>query len=391
MMPYLGIMKKKTASLTGGLLGAAALLAAGVMVAAGSSRPPEDYFLIIGTYAPADSNGIWVYRFSSATGRATLVSAVGGIENPSFVLPSADHRLVFAVSETHNGGGQVYAYRFSQGRLQFLNRVPSGGDDPCNLALDASGRWLFTANYSGGSFACFPVGADGSLGQAALLRRHQGHGVDPKRQDKPHVHCVLPAPDQHTLFVTDLGLDRIYGYRFDAAKGQLSPADPPYTAVAPGSGPRHLAFSPDGRFLYLTHEMGGQLSAFACQGERLTPLQSLSMLPENFHGKVWAADLHLSPDGRFLYASNRDDLNDIVIYRRDPSSGRLTLAGRTSSGGHNPRHFAITPDGRYLLAAHQDGGGIVIFRRDAASGALQDSGERIPVPHAVCVQVIPAP
>jgi 6-phosphogluconolactonase len=352
----------------------------------------DSYYLFIGTYSPADSSGIFVYRFDRASGRAVFVSAVSGIENPSFLTLSPDHRFLYAVSETHGGqGGQVYAYSFdaAKGSLHYLDRQLSGGDDPCNIITDRSGKWLLVANYSSGSLSVLPVEKDGSAGKAVQTIHHHGHGIKPQQQSA-HVHCIVQAPGGRDFFVSDLGMDRVFTYELDESTGTLSAGYPPYTAVLAGSGPRILDFSPDGRRLYLIQELGGEITVFDHQPGKLHIVQTLSNLPENYHGRIWAADIHFSPDGRFLYASNRDELNDIVVYSVDPVTGKLAFLSRSPAEGKTPRNFALTPDGAFVLVGHQHGDDIAVFKRNAQSGALTPTRERIPVAHAVCLKLIPA-
>ncbi len=293
---------------------------------------------------------------------------------------------------TAGRGGQVYAYAFDRhsGRLIYLDQQLSRGDDPCNITTDHTGKWLFVANYSGGNFSLFPIEKNGSVEKAVQTIQHYGHGVNPQRQGKPHVHCVLPAPNNRDIFVTDLGLDKVFTYELDATTGHLSAGKPPYIEVIPGTGPRHLDFSPNGKYLYLVQEIGGKITVFAYHPGKLETVQTLSTVPADFQGRIWAADIHLSPDGKFLYASNRDDLNDIAIYGVNAKTGKLTFRHRIPSGGRTPRNFALTPDGRYLLAGHQNSGEITIFRRDKKTGSLIPAGHNIPVAHAVCLKMIPA-
>lgn len=352
---------------------------------------PPVYYLIVGTYAPASDPGIYVYRFHSATGKADLASTTEGIENPSFLTLSPDRRFLYAVSETHGGdGGQVYAYRFDRatGTLTLINKRRSGGDDPCNIITDAAGKWLFVSNYTSGSLSVFPLREDGSLGERTDHIQHEGHSVKPQ-QASAHVHCVMPAPGGRDVFVTDLGMDRIFTYELDPGTGKLKAGTPPFTPVETGTGPRHLLFSPNGKFLYLIQELGGKVTVFRYDPGKLTQIQTLSTVPEGYHGRIWAADIHVSPDGKYLYASNRDDLNDIVIYAADPGTGRLTYRDRVKTGGQTARNFTLSPDGNYLLVGHQNGPEIHVFRRDAGSGALTRLDLPIPVPHAVCLKMCP--
>ncbi|HUX84598.1 MAG TPA: lactonase family protein [Chitinophagaceae bacterium] len=371
------------------------LLLVGSIAPAGaqSTHPyPKSYFLLAGTYGPADSNSIFVYRFNPSTGGARWVGAVKGIENPSFINFSPDHRFLYAVSETHGGkGGSVFAYSFNRnsGALRVLNSQLSQGDDPCNITTDHTGRWLFVANYSSGSFTLFPLGKDGRIGPASRNIQDHGHGFNPQRQEGPHVHCVLVAPNNRDVFVSDLGLDRLFTYELDPATGHLVAGNPPYATVVPGRGPRLPIFSNDHRYVYLIQEMGGTITQFDYHSGKLTTVATVSTIPAGYSGTFTGADLHCSPDGKFLYASNRDALNDLVWFRIDPKNGHLSFAGSTSSLGKTPRYFLITPDGRFVLVGHQNSGDIVVFRRDVRTGNLTPTPERIPVAHAVCLQLVP--
>lgn len=355
------------------------------------STASSDYDLVIGTYAPADSNSIFVYHFNTETGKATFATAQSGVANPSYLTLSPDSRYLYTVSETNGAHpGSVYAFTFDRlsGKTSLLNHQPSGGDDPCYISLDESGRWVLVANYSSGSFSILPIRDDGSVDKALQTIRHSGHGINRQRQEKPHVHCVMLAPNNHDLFVSDLGTDKVMTYELNDENGHLIPGKPPYVTVNPGNGPRHLVFHPNGKFVYLIQEMGGKVTAFAYEPGKLSAIQTVSTTPKDFHGKIWAGDIHISPDGKFLYASNRDDLDDIVIYAINPVSGKLKFLGRQSSLGKTTRNFVISPDGRYLLAGHQNSDYITVFLRDAKTGLLTPTDERIHVPHAVCLKMI---
>jgi 6-phosphogluconolactonase len=359
----------------------------------GATVSDGQYYLLAGTYAPADSDGIFIYRFNAATGSAMKLSAVRGIENPSFINFSPDGNHLYAVSETHGSEpGHVFAYAFSRktGTLKFLNSQLSGGYDPCNITTDQTGHWLFVANYTSGNFTIFPLRPDGRIEKASRIIQDSGHGTNPQRQEGPHVHCVLVAPNNRDIFVSDLGLDKLFTYLLDASTGHLTAGHPPFASVVGGRGPRIPIFSPDHKYLYLIQEMGGTVTQFAYQPGKLGALSTVSTIPPGFHGKFTAADLHFSPDGKFLYASNRDDLNDLVWFAVNPGNGQLTFAGSTPSLGKTPRYFLITPDGRYLLVGHQNSSDIIVFQRDIRTGNLKPTSERIPVAHAVCLTLIRA-
>lgn len=372
----------------------AGLLASGLSLF-GLSCPAQSYgtyYLLVGRYAPADSAGIFVYTFNTRDGKARFISSISGVENPSFVTFSPHHHYVYSVSETHTGaGGGADAFQFDAktGKLRFIDRQLSHGLDPCMITEDATSHWVFVANYTSGSFSEFPVKKGGGLGPMSRNIQHHGHGVNPLRQEGPHVHFVNIAPNNRDIFVSDLGLDKVFTYELDPRSGKLPAGNPPYVKVTPGAGPRHQDFSPDHRFDYLIQEMGGLITVFRYHPGRLDPVQTVSTIPPGYKKRFTAADIHLSPHGNFLYGSNRDDLNDIVIFRVNKQDGKLHFLARVASGGKTPRNFVITPDGRYLFVGHQNSNLIRIFKRNPKTGMLRMSPETIRIPHAVCLKMIP--
>jgi len=350
------------------------------------------YYLFIGTYSPANKDGFFLYRFDAQTGRATFIQAVSGIENPSFLCLSPDHNHVYVVSETHkNKDGQVYAFRFDHQKeqLTFINKASTKGDDPCNITTDYSGKFAFVSNYSSGSLAVFSLAADGTISSSPIqLIQHEGQSINKERQDKAHVHCAIVTNDNRHLFVTDLGMDKVFCYLLDEGDGKLTPAKLPFTDMIPGSGPRLLAISSDGNFLYVLHELGGQITILQNRENILEQIEVVSNLPVNYEGKIWAGDLHITPDGKFLYATNRDDLNDIVTYRIHPRNGKLILLDRQTTGGQTPRNFSISPDGKHVLVGHRNSEDISVFERNLSTGALTLKNAPINVPHAVCLKMI---
>ncbi|MGH8779063.1 lactonase family protein [Paraburkholderia sp.] len=351
------------------------------------------YDMLVGTYTGGKSEGIYVYRFDTKTGDATRVSSTRTV-NPSYLVVSSDRRHVYTVNElpgdngpaTQRGGISAFGFDPQSGQLTFLNKVSSEGNDPCYLSLSPDGKYLLTANYSvaadpGGSFAVFPLQADGQVGAAVLSVHHEGGGPVKGRQDNSHVHSTVFSPDGHYLFTQDLGADKLYSYRYtpDGSRGLFGPTEVRYTDVKAGSGPRHLIFGTDGRHAYLTSELAATVSVFDYADGRLKLAQVLPLAAPGFKGAVGAAAIHLSPDGRFLYASNRGDANEIVIYAVDASNGHLKLVGRQSSLGKSPREFTIDPTGQWLIVGNQNSDTAYVFRRDVQTGLLEPNPKRLEI------------
>ena len=349
-----------------------------------------NYNLLIGTYtSPGKSEGIYVYSFNVHTGASAYKSKAAGITNPSYLAISKDRKKVYSVSEAGRGKGSISAFNFkpSSGELTFINSATSGGDGPCYVEVDRNDKYVFSANYGGGSLAAIRVNDDGSLNNDVQSIQHKGSSVH-KDQTKPHVHTVVLSPDNKYLLATDLGTDKIYSYRFNpGGRDVLSEAKPAFVTTKAGAGPRHLTFHPNGRFVYVVNELNGSVDAYAYDDGKLTPMQTITMLSEGFNGTIEAADIHCSSDGKFLYASNREESNEIVIYSIQ-KSGRLKFAGRQSVLGKAPRNFAIAPGGKYLLVANQNTDEIVIFNRDAQTGLLSDTGSRIAISRPVCLKFV---
>jgi len=272
-----------------------------------------------------------------------------------------------------------------------LNQQSSGGAAPCHISLDREGKWLLGANYSGGSVFVLPIGEDGKLGEATALVKHEGRSVDPRRQTAPHAHSINLGPAGRFAFAADLGLDKVLIYRFDAAKGTLTPNDPPFAAAAPGAGPRHFSFHPTGKWAYAINEMNCTVTAYACDAAKgaLAPIQSISTLPKGFEGNNSCAEVLVHPLGRFLYGSNRGH-DSIAVFAVDAGTGRLTALGHEPTGGKHPRNFRIDPAGKYLLAANRDTNNVVVFGIDAATGGLKPTGHSVSVPGPNCVKMLAA-
>jgi 6-phosphogluconolactonase len=339
-----------------------------------------------GTYTGDGSKGIYAYRFDDSTGKLTATGLAAETSNPSFLAVSPNQRFLYAANEEADAGGvSAFSIDAAAGTLTLLNAVSSRGAAPCHVAIDKTGKRLFVANYNSGSAAAFPVHADGTLGEAAAFVQHSGSSVNPQRQAGPHAHSVNVSPDNRFLLVADLGLDQIITYRIEQ-NSPLTPANPPFTKVAPGSGPRHLAFSPDGRFAYAINEMLATVTVFqydAAAGS-LREAQTIATAPAGFNGANSGAEIAVHPSGKFVYASNRGH-DSVAIFRVDAATGRLTSAGWVSTQGKTPRNFAIDPSGKFLLAANQDSGNIVVFRIDQATGGLTPAGVEVKVAAPVSI------
>ena len=358
---------------------------------------PKAYWVYLGTYTGPKSKGIYSYRFSESPGRAAPVGLAAETTNPSFLAISPNQRFLFAVNEVadYEGGksGAVssFAIDHKTGKLTLVSQVSSRGPGPCYLSLDMMGHFVLVANYDGGSVAALPVLQDGRLGNASAFVQHAGHSVNPQRQEGPHAHCIeTDRSDRHAI-AADLGLDRLLVYHFDSKTGALTPNQPRFAEVKPGSGPRHFAFDPTGRFLYLVDEMGSTIYAFSYDSNKgvLRPLQSISSLPKSFKGENYAAEIAVHPSGKFLYASNRGH-DSIAVFAIDPARHTLTPLEDVPTQGKFPRSFGITPDGTYMFVANQKSDNVVIFRIDQKSGRLTPTGQSLAVTSPVCVKFVSA-
>ena len=349
------------------------------------------YHLLIGVYtSPGKSEGIYVYDFNAKSGSFRYKAKASGIVNPSFLAVSKDRRKVYSVSEMGKGKGTISAFTFNSvsGELGFINNVSSGGDGPCYVEVDDKGDYVFAANYSGGSLSAIPVDEDGSLNAGIQTIQHEGSSINKESQTKPHVHATVLSLDNRFLLATDLGTDKVYIYRFDARHEKpLSPANPPFINVTAGSGPRHLTFHPNGKYVYVINEMEGSICVFKYKDGTLEAMQTITLLRPGFKGIIEAADVHISPDGKFLYGSNREESNELVIYSIQ-KDGKLSYSGRQSTLGKAPRNFAIDPTGTFLLAANQNSDEIVVFKRNKKTGSLQFTGKKISVGMPVCLKFV---
>jgi 6-phosphogluconolactonase len=351
------------------------------------------YLALAGTYTNQNgSKGIYAFDFDTSTGKLSDMRIAAETRNPSWVAIHPNGKYVYAANES---GPQstvtAYALDASSGRLTQLNQLPSLGEDPCYLSFDRTGKYLFVANYTSGTVAVFPILADGKLGEHTALVNDTGTlGPNTDRQEHSHAHWVQASADNRFVFVSDLGLDAILSFRFDAAKGTLTPNDPPFAKLAPGSGPRHMAFSPNGKFAYVLSELSSTVTAFSYDGSKgvLSQFQIISTRGAQTSGRNDTAEVAVDPSGKWLFASNRG-LDTISVFSIDPSKGTLTSAANFPTGGKEPRHFAIDPSGHFLLAENQNTNSIVVFRVDPARGSLTKVSETGDIPSPVCLSFVP--
>jgi 6-phosphogluconolactonase len=353
---------------------------------------PSTYDLLIGTYTKGTSKGILVYRFYVESGKLAYLSQIEGVSNPSYLCIAKNNKYVYSVNEDGKDGG-VSSFSFNpvDGRLNFLNRQTSAGADPCYISVDDDQKNVFVANYSSGSLSVLPINSDGSLKPPSQVIQDEGKGPDASRQEGPHVHIAYFSPNEKYLLFTDLGTDKLNIYRYHSSSPlPLSPSKPSFISTAPGSGPRHLVFSPNKKYLYLLHEMGSNINVYDFNGGKPVRLQTVKLLPDGFKGTNGAAAIHMTPDGRFLYATDRLDASGLIVYSVNQETGELTFVQRQSTFGKNPRDFAVDPTGRFLIAANQDSDNIVVYKIDQKTGALIPTNSGIHVGNPVCLKFTPA-
>jgi len=347
---------------------------------------PRPALVYIGTFTNTGSHGIYALTFDPADGSVSPTRLAARTPDPEFLVESRDHRHLYAVNE-HEDQVSAFLIASPSGQLTFESSLPTAGIGPAHVALDPTGHLLVIANYAGGSIAAIRLNADGSLGgRSALIAPTGPPGPDRVRQSQPHPHGTTFTADGRWAFVCDLGLDRVLVYRADPEHGALQPSVPAFAAVPPGAGARHSVLSADGRFLYVINELGGTISVFQWRPDSgvLSLIETASTLPPQFRGANTAAEIELSADGRFIYASNRGS-DSIAVFARDRADGTLTRVEIVPCGGHTPRNFTLSPDGHWLLCANQDSGSITVLAVDPASGRLRLTAHRSAVSQPVCL------
>jgi 6-phosphogluconolactonase len=347
--------------------------------------------VFIGTDANPGNTAKGIYRadFDPETGKLSEAVLVAEVGAPGFLAKHPSMPILYSVGAPADGNqkpntGSIHAFRIgSDFSLEKLAETSCGGKGPCHLAVSADGRSLAVANYGDGTVAMIRLDESGRLGVTTALLRHQGSGPNAQRQDGPHAHGVYFSPDGKQLLVPDLGIDKVVVYPFDAESSKLGSALPPIV-TAPGAGPRHLAFSPDGSHAYVLNELNGTILVSAKDKAGWNPVQTVSTLPDGFSGANKSAEIELSRDGRFVYASNRGP-DSIAVFQRDAADGRLTRLQLIPCGGKAPRHFTISSCGKWLLCGHHESDTIAVFRIDGESGKLDDAGATVPAPRPICI------
>jgi 6-phosphogluconolactonase len=364
----------------------AALCAGAFLLHGAPFAMASTHLVFFGTSTKTTSRGIYAARFDDDTGTFSAPVLVAEAKNPTWLAITPDKRFLYTVnaSKAQAIGFKIDAAGPKLTPLPSAPRATEPVNGPSHLAIDATGRTLLGSNYADGYVAAIPIHPDGTLGEPKITR-HTGHGPNPQRQDKPHPHSATLSPDNRFVIVCDLGLDKIFTYALDPATATLTPANPPFVAAQPCSGPRHFKFSQDGRHAYNITEMGATIAVYDYDAARgaLSPVQSISTLPPEYQAK-WGAEVRVHPNGKFVYGSNRGH-DSIAVFSVEETTGKLTLVEIVPTGGKVPRNFALSADGKWLICGHQDSENITVFKVDANTGRLTPTPSTINVPSCICV------
>jgi 6-phosphogluconolactonase len=366
------------------------LIGTAVLIALCQCAPPASGQGLV--FIGSGRANIEAYRFNIESGALTRIGQAAEIGHPSFFAIAPNRRFLYSITE---GGGpndssiSAFAINAADGKLTFLNSQPAGGAGPCHVQIDSIGKNALIANYGSGSVAVFPISTTGTLNPMSAFVQNHGSSVNPDRQTGPHAHCIVTDPSNKYAFVCDLGLDKVLSFKFDPAAGSLTPNDPAFVATKPGAGPRHLVFHPNGRWAYVSDEMGSSITAYAYDATAgtLREIQSESTLPNDFSGQNTDAEVAVHPLGKFVYCSNRGD-NSIAVFACNPDTGRMTFVERASTRGKTPRQFEIDPTGGWLLAGNQDSDTVAIFRIDNVTGHLQPVGDLVHSENPMCIKFL---
>jgi 6-phosphogluconolactonase len=355
--------------------------------------------LYVGTYSDRGSEGIYVLEFDRQTGKLSERQTVEDKDSPSFLTIHPNGKYLYAVyregkdADDQHGTVTAFAIDPKDGKLSKLNEQSSEGAGPCHVSVDPDGQLVYVSNYGEGNLSVYPVGSDGRLKKASDVVQHTGGSVNPDRQQEPHMHSIIPSKSGDVIYASDLGIDKIMLYQPDLSSGKLSAASPAFAASTPGAGPRHFALHPSGRWAFSIEELSSTIAAYAVDASTgsLKRVDRMTTLPKGASAEGNStADIHVSPDGKFVYGSNRGH-DSIVIYAVDTDTGKLTHVGNEPAGGQHPRNFCLDDQGEFVWVANRDTDNVVVFRRDAATGKLTPTGNEIKVPLAVCVQQLRLP
>lgn len=371
-----------------------ALFLAAVSLMGGTApASAKEHLIFITAFAPGDKGGIHAYTLDTETGKLEPAKRTAGVENPFFLALSPDKKYLYSIHAKNFGSKDnqqvaAYAVMGRTGELKLLNRQSSMGTASCYLDVDKTGKTVLVANYSSGSVASLPVKEDGSLGEHTSFDQHKGSSVNPERQKEPHAHCIVVSPNNKYALSADLGLDRILCYKLDPAEAKITPNRPPSGKAPAGAGPRHLTFHPNGKQVYVINELKNSVTVFDFDADTgtLSEKQTISTLPDDFKGTSYCADVKVTPDGRFLYGTNRG--HDSLACYRIGKDGKLTLLAIEPSRGKGPQNLAITPDGAWLLCANLPASNVAVFRI-GKDGRLKATGEPIKQTSPSCIMLVP--
>jgi 6-phosphogluconolactonase len=369
-----------------------------LMTLGASPGSASDDLVFFGTHAVGPGRGLSVAHFDSDTGALTKPQLVVEAAAPAFFVIHPDGRHLYACNSNDFARGftgetiSAFSIDPQTGRLTLINQQSSGGADPSYITLDATNRYVLIANYKGGSIAVIRLNPDGSLGERTATVQHHGSSIDPKRQTQSYAHSIRVDPSNRFALVADLGLDKVFVYRFDAQDGSLQPNDPPFARVTAGAGPRHLAFDSRGRYVYLINEMASAIVAFAWDSKSgvLTERQTLSTLPEGFRGTSQCAEILVHPNGRYLYGSNRGH-DSLVVIAIDAETGRLDLVEHVATQGRTPRNFAFDPSQQWIIVTNHGSDNAVVFRVDGRTGRLTPRGQPVDIVYPFGIGFLEAP
>ncbi|WP_449387868.1 lactonase family protein [Chryseobacterium lineare] len=337
-----------------------------------------------------DTEGIYVYELDIIKGNLSKITSFKGIANPSFLTISPDGKYIFACTESKTeNGGSVSSFEFSPEKktLTFISTQKSGGENPVYLTVHRNGKWLINGNYSEGSVSVYPISDNGKIEPYVQNFQFSEGSINHDRQDRAHIHSTVFSPDFKYIFMPDLGADKIRAYQFqDEKEKPLQKAETPFVQTFPGSGPRHLTFHPNGKFAYCIEEMGGAVSVYFYENGKLENIQRIDTHSAKYKDGFESSDIHISPDGRFLYASNRGNENNIAIFSIQ-NNGTLKTIGYQSVKGKHPRTFNIDPSGNFLITANTGTNEVVVFKRNPETGLLKKVGKKIKIKNVSNVQI----